>query len=94
MEVVMNWRSVVAKDAAFAKKIAEAVVEAIADSPCRQTLETLPDHAISIMLTRSPKESLALVNSIAPEHLQIMTRGYKNDVKQITNAAAIFLGPS
>lgn len=77
----------------FAEEIASALQKEIASSPVQQKFLSLPKNAVTIFVTRSRKESISLVNSIAPEHLQIMTKDYRNDLKKITNAAAVFLGP-
>ena len=42
--------------------------------------------------TKSIKEIGIIVNNIAPEHLEIMSKNYKDLLKLITNAGAIFLG--
>ncbi len=75
-----------------ANKIAKAVQEQIEKSPVKEVLNRLPAHAISIFITSSRKESMAFSDSIAPEHLQIMTSTAQKDVKLVNNASAIFLG--
>jgi histidinol dehydrogenase len=75
-----------------AGSIAAAVAVAIAQSPVRRTFEKLPQHAITVFRTATRAESIALVNIIAPEHLQIMTRRAERDLSHVKNAAAIFLG--
>jgi histidinol dehydrogenase len=77
----------------FAEAVREATVAAMHDSPRRAVFSRLPAHAISIFVTRDRAESIDLVNRIAPEHLQIITRTARADCKRIRNAAAIFLGP-
>ena len=41
---------------------------------------------------KSYKEIADIVNRIAPEHLEIASKGYNKVLKMITNAGAIFLG--
>jgi histidinol dehydrogenase len=77
---------------AVAGNIAAAVAREIERSPVRDVLMRLPPHAITIMITPSRKESVALSDSIAPEHLQIMTETADRDVKLVNNAAAVFTG--
>jgi len=77
---------------AVAEKIAAALKTEIEKSPVKNVLMKLPPHAITIMVTPSRKESMALSNSIAPEHLQIMTETADKDLKFVQNAAAVFLG--
>jgi histidinol dehydrogenase len=75
-----------------ALKIAAATAAAIGQSPVRDMLCRLPRHAVTVFYTAKRSDSIALVNIIAPEHLQIMTRTARKDLDGITNAAAIFLG--
>jgi histidinol dehydrogenase len=77
----------------FARKIADATAKAVALSPVRDTLQRLPESAITVIVARSRSESIAIVNAIAPEHLQIMTKTAARDLEKIQNAAAVFLGP-
>ncbi|MFP4164636.1 MAG: histidinol dehydrogenase [Chitinispirillaceae bacterium] len=75
-----------------AQRIVKATESEIEDSPVRKTLEKLPSHAISVFVTSSRKESMLLSDSIAPEHLQIMTSTAEKDLKLVSNASAVFLG--
>jgi histidinol dehydrogenase len=77
---------------ALAEKIAAATATAIDASPVRDTLRKLPAHAITIFIAPSRAESFSIVNTIAPEHLQIMTRTAAKDLALVKNAAAVFLG--
>jgi histidinol dehydrogenase len=77
---------------AVAEKIAAATEAAIGSSPVRETLRRLPKTAITVFVTPSRADSIAIVNIMGPEHLQIMTRTARRDLEQIKNAAAVFLG--
>jgi histidinol dehydrogenase len=46
-----------------------------------------------IILTKNLKEGVEIINKIAPEHLEILVKNPQRLVKEIKNAAAIFLGP-
>ena len=46
-----------------------------------------------IIHVKNLKEAVAMVNRIAPEHVQILTSNPESIAKQIVNAGAIFLGP-
>ena len=46
-----------------------------------------------IILTKNMDEAIEVVNSLAPEHLQIMVKNARNVLKKIRNAGAIFIGP-
>jgi histidinol dehydrogenase len=83
----------VTEDPGVAQKITDATLAAVKVSPVRQVLQRLPAHAIMVVRTGSREESIAFVNTVAPEHLQIMTRTAAQDVKKVKNAAAVFLGP-
>ncbi|WP_367565887.1 histidinol dehydrogenase [Lacrimispora sp.] len=45
-----------------------------------------------ILVTETMKEAISVVNEIAPEHLEIITRNPFEDMIRIQNAGAIFLG--
>ncbi len=82
----------VTENRAVAKRIAAATAAAIEQSPVRETFRRLPVHAITIFCTAKRSDSIAIVNTIAPEHLQIMTRTAEKDLTSVKNAAAVFLG--
>jgi histidinol dehydrogenase len=46
-----------------------------------------------IILTKNLKDGVEIINKIAPEHLEILVKNPQRLVKEIKNAAAIFLGP-
>lgn len=46
-----------------------------------------------IVLVRSIKEGIDLINELAPEHLEICTNGSEQIVSQIRHAGSIFIGP-
>jgi len=46
-----------------------------------------------IVLVKNLQEAVDLINSIAPEHLEIMVKNPRKILKKIKNAGAIFLGP-
>jgi histidinol dehydrogenase len=83
----------VTENISFARAIAAATEKAIEASPVRETLLNLPTSAITVFHTGSRSDSVAIVNAIAPEHLQIMTKTAAQDLTKIKNAAAVFLGP-
>jgi histidinol dehydrogenase len=83
----------VTENRAFAEAVGRAVGDEIARSPVRSTLERLPRHGIAVLVCGSREESIELVNRIAPEHLQIMTRSPRADLATVRSAAAVFLGP-
>ena len=77
-------------------KLADAVLEELA-----QQLGTLErgelarealEHFGAIVVARSEEEAIAVVNQLAPEHLQITARNAQALADRIDNAGAIFLG--
>lgn len=77
----------------YAEKVRNRLENEIEKSPVKDIFFKLPPHGITIFVSDSREESIQFINSIAPEHLQIMTKTYVHDVKKINNASAIFLGP-
>lgn len=77
---------------AVARRVAKELERLAGESPVRAVLDNLPQSALTICVTGSRERSIALVNELAPEHLQIMTKSYRSDLKQVRNAGAIFLG--
>jgi len=78
---------------AFAQKVQKQLQKLYEQSPTQEVFNRLRSGAITLYVTKSRKQSLLLINSLAAEHLQLMTADYKNDLKQIQNGAAIFCGP-
>ena len=78
-----------------------ALADAVETEIARQ-LETLPRHAIAaaswrdfgaVILVRRLEEAVALVDRLAPEHLEIIARDADMLAARIRNAGAIFIGP-
>ena len=58
-----------------------------------QLTRTALEFASAIILASSHGEAIELVNSFAPEHLQITTTTAREDARKIRHAGAIFIGP-
>ncbi len=56
-------------------------------------IQEMFDKFCFLIKTTSMKEAIAVSNTLAPEHLQIMTHDNQSVLKMITNAGAIFVGP-
>lgn len=78
------------------RALAEAVQQEV-----EQQLTALPRQSIAsqsieqygaIVVTDSMQEAIALINRLAPEHLEIMTEDPMNELSLVENAGAIFLG--
>jgi len=83
----------VTEDAAFAARVQSCVLREMARSPVREVFKRLKPDALCICIAENRDESIKFVNRCAPEHLQLMTKNYKADLKKITNASAVFCGP-
>jgi histidinol dehydrogenase len=76
----------------FVEKVRKSLKHEIEKSPVKSVFEKLHPYSICLCLAKNRDESIAFVNMVAPEHLQIMTETYKKDVQKIKNASAIFCG--
>jgi histidinol dehydrogenase len=76
-----------------AQRIVQSLNREIDSSPVREVFGRLAPKAIAFFVARNRAESIAFVNDLGPEHLQIMTATRREDARKIRNAAAIFLGP-
>jgi histidinol dehydrogenase len=82
----------VTEDAALAEAVRAEVLREIEASPVRAVFEKLSPNSIAVCVAFNRDESIRFVNDCAPEHLQIITRTVKKDLKKIENAGAIFCG--
>ncbi|NNM87152.1 MAG: histidinol dehydrogenase [Phycisphaerae bacterium] len=78
----------------------EALASAVQTQMARQldllsrrniTIKAL-EFASAVIVEENPATAIALVNALAPEHLQIMTRDGRSDAAKIRHAGAIFIG--
>ena len=79
-------------DAAFAKKVEEAVVRALALLPRKDIASASWRDFGAIIVVADLNDAAALVDKIAPEHLEIATADPEELVKRVRHAGAIFLG--
>jgi histidinol dehydrogenase len=77
----------------LAEKIRTYCMTEILRSPVRGVFDKLSAHSICICVAKTRDESIRFINECAPEHLQIITKTMRKDVRKITNASAIFCGP-
>ncbi len=82
----------ITENISYARKVAAAVQKEISTSPVKQSIGKLPGYSMAVIVTPSRRESIELINRIAPEHLQIMTAEPHRDLALIRNASAVFLG--
>ena len=79
-------------DAAFAKKVEEAVARALALLPRKDIAAASWRDYGAIILVADLIDAAALVDRIAPEHLEIATADPEVLLKRVRHAGAIFLG--
>jgi len=79
-------------DAAFAKKVEDAVGRALALLPRKDIASASWRDFGAIIVVADLNDAAALVDKIAPEHLEIATADPEELVKRVRHAGAIFLG--
>jgi len=82
----------ISKDKNLIKKVKKSLSEQLKKLP-RKSIATksLKSNGILISVS-SDKKLIEIINKIAPEHLELNIKNYKNVVNRITNAGSIFLG--
>ena len=79
------------------ERVADAVDEAIAtllvDAPRRAEIESTLSSGGRAILVDGPEAAVEAANTIAPEHLELMTADPEALVTQVRNAGAVFCGP-
>lgn len=76
----------------LAEKVSKEA-EALANELSRsQIIKKSLDHYGYLLVADSMKDAIEVVNEIAPEHLEIVTKNPFEDMTKIRNAGAIFLG--
>ena len=76
----------------FAQKVRACLLQEMECSPVSAVFGGLAGDALCVCVTRSRTQSLDIVNDLAPEHLQLMTKTCRQDLRQVRNAGAVFLG--
>ncbi len=79
-------------DAAFAEKVAEAVGEQLAANPRREIAEAAWKSNSAIIIVNALDEAPALVDRIAPEHLELAVADPEVLLAKVRHAGAVFLG--
>ena len=77
-----------------AKKVADGLKKLVSKLPRREIIEASFKNRSAIILTKDIEEIIEVVNELAPEHLEVLTKEPFNDLYRIRNAGAIFLGPN
>ena len=79
-------------DAAFAGKVEVAVNAQLAENPRREIAEAAWNNNSAIIIVSSLDEAPALVDAIAPEHLELCVDDPEALLNKVRHAGAIFLG--
>lgn len=76
----------------ISKEVAEEVYKQMDTLPKKDIVQKSIDRYGTIILAEDLEDAAALVNKIAPEHLEICTQNPKEVLPKIINAGSIFLG--
>lgn len=79
--------------AEVADAVDDAVGRIVAASPRRADIEATLAVAGHAVLVSGPVEAIEVANTIAPEHLQLMTADPDSLVESVRHAGAVFCGP-
>jgi len=77
-----------------AKKVADRIKKLVPELPRKEIIEASFKNRSAIILAKNIEEIFEVVNEVAPEHLEILTKEPFDDLYRIRNAGAIFLGPN
>ena len=81
-------------DEAVADAVTAEVTTQVAGAVRRDEIETTLRGNGFVVLCDSPAQAMAVVNTVAPEHLELMVANPDVLVTQIQNAGAVFCGPN
>ena len=83
----------IADDAAFAGRVAQAVERLLAQLPRRDIAgASWRDHGAIVLVGNVESDAPALVDRIAPEHVELAVADPETLARRIRNAGAVFLG--
>ena len=77
-----------------ANKVADRIKKLVPELPRREIIEASFKNRSAIILAEDMEEIFEVVNELAPEHLEVLTKEPFDDLYRIRNAGAIFLGPN
>ena len=89
---VSSQSILITDDAAFAQQVAEAVMRQIAILPRKDIAAKSWNDNGAIITVTNLDDAAALVDAIAPEHLEIATADPEDFSQKVRHAGAIFLG--
>jgi histidinol dehydrogenase len=82
----------VTSSTALAEKVLEELKRQLQKLERKRTARKSLQRYGAVLIVRSLKEAVEVANSIAPEHLEVMTRRPRKLLPLIKNAGAVFLG--
>ncbi|HQS02738.1 MAG: histidinol dehydrogenase [Halothiobacillus sp. 24-54-40] len=82
----------VSPDAAFLDKVAKAIAQLIAEQPRAEIIRTALATRGALIQVADLDEAIALINTIAPEHLELSFDHAADRLADIRHAGAIFVG--
>jgi histidinol dehydrogenase len=85
--VLVTWSE------ALARSVDEAISKAVVVSSRRADIEATLASGGRIVVVEGPEDALAVVNVLAPEHLELITEDPDALVARVRNAGAVFCGP-
>ena len=77
-----------------AKEVAKRLKELVPTLPRRNIIEASFANRSAIIVAKDLSEIFEVINELAPEHLEVLTKQPFEDLHRIRNAGAIFLGPN
>ena len=82
----------ISKDINFINKVKNSIIYQLKDLPRKFIAKKSLELNGILIRAYSNKQIIDIINMIAPEHLELNIRNYKNILKKINNAASICLG--
>ena len=76
------------------KKVANRIKKLVPKLPRKGIIEASFKNRSAIIIAKDLEEIFDMVNEVAPEHLEILTKEPFDNLYRIRNAGAIFLGPN
>ena len=77
-----------------AKEVAKRLKELVPTLPRHNIIEASFANRSAIIVAKDLSEIFEVINELAPEHLEVLTKQPFDDLHRIRNAGAIFLGPN
>lgn len=89
---VMACAVLITTSESLAEKVKEEVEKQLKELPREEIARKSIENFGQIYVADSMEQAIAAVNSLAPEHLEIVTENAEEDSKKIRHAGAIFIG--